>query len=216
MLASIQVLRMNTREAEIGRDGAETPLPALEPLGDSGPSGDITFDMPSPQFRPNGWRASVDDGYESVDSSMPGLQSVSSSSDEGPSDEDENLSRRAMRLGDSALLTATHAVERVQSIEPFPGSLGRRVERWEEPIEEEGENGDLDSMTDTSMMETSTEESRSEPPFVTDGRGRVVWTSPAEDDKTSRPTEEQTGEPASRPEVASGSGGLLGWFNALF
>jgi hypothetical protein len=193
---------MNSREEESGRDGAETPLPALESLEQNGgPSGDITFDMPSPQFRPYGWRVSADDGYESVDS-MPGLQSVSNSSDDESSDEDDTLSRRAMRLGDRTVLTATHAVERIQSIEQFSGSLGR----GEEPMEEEGED---DS---TSNTPASTEEPRSEPPFVTDGRGRVVWTSPAED----KATEEQNGEPAGRPEVASGSGGLLGWFNALF
>jgi E3 ubiquitin-protein ligase makorin len=86
----------------------------------------------------------------------------------------------------------------------------------EEEEEEEEEDGDVDSTLDEPVLETSIEELRPEPPFVTDGRGRVVWTSPGEEDKTSRPTEEQTGEPASRSEVASGSGGLLGWFNALF
>jgi hypothetical protein len=87
MLASIQVLRMNTREEESGRDAAETPLPALESLERNGePSRDIASDLPSSQFRSFGWRMSVDDGYESVDS-MPGLHSVSNSSD----DEDETF-----------------------------------------------------------------------------------------------------------------------------
>ena len=72
-MASIQVLRMNAQE-ESGRDGVETPLPALEPLEQTGgPLGDIPFDMPSP---PYDWRGDADDGYESVDS-MPDLQSVS-------------------------------------------------------------------------------------------------------------------------------------------
>jgi len=219
MLASIQVLRMNAQE-ESGRDGAETSLPALEPLEQNGgPLGDIPFDIPSPQFRPYDWRGNVDYGYESIDS-MPGLQSVSNSSDDDveelsdeDSDEDEDLSRRAMRLGDRTVLTAAHAVERIQSIEQFSGSLGRRLERTEEPVERE--DGDV-TESDTPVLETSTEEPRLEPPFITDGRGRVVWTSPAEEDKTSRPVEEENGEPTSRLETATGSGGLLGWFNALF
>jgi E3 ubiquitin-protein ligase makorin len=220
MLASIQVLRMNAQE-ESGRDGAETPLPALEPLEQNdGPLGDIAFDMPSPQFRPYDWRGNVDDGYESADS-MPDLQSVSNSDDaeerelsDEDNDEDEDA-RRAMRLGDRTVLTAAHAVERIQSIEQFSGSSGRRDERVEEPVEREGEDGDVAEL-DTPVSETSTEEPRLEPPFITDGRGRVVWTSPAEEDKTSRPAEEENGEPASRPEANAGSGGLLGWFNALF
>lgn len=205
MLASIQVLRMNTREEESGRGGAETPLPALELLEQNDePSGNTAFDIPSPQLRPYDWRVSVDDGYESADS-MPGLRSVYDLSDDQSSDGDENSSRRAMRLGDR-VLTSTHAAERIQSIEQFSG---RRVDRAEEPMEG-GEDGEVDSTSDTPVP---TEEPRSEPPFVTDGRGRVVWTSPAEEDKT---TEEPNGEPAGRPEVAGGSGGLLGWFNALF
>lgn len=192
MLASIQVLRMNAQE-ESEREGAETPLPALESLEqNSGPLRDIHFDVLSP---PYDWRGDVDDGYESVDS-MPDLESVSNSDDE---DED------AMRLGDRTVLTAAHTVERIQSIEQFSGSLGRRAE---EPVEREG---------DTEPDTPSTEEARLEPPFITDGRGRVVWTSPAEEDKTSRPAEEENdGEAASRPEAATESGGLLGWFNALF
>lgn len=214
MLASIQVLRMNAQE---GRDEAETPLPALGPLEQNGGQlGDISFDMPSPQFRPYDWRGNVDDGYESVDS-MPDLQSVSND-DEGEElndeDNEDEDGRRAMILGDRTVLTAAHAVERIQSIEQFSGSLGRRVERAEEPVEREGEDGDVSNIIESS--ETSTEEPRLEPPFITDGRGRVVWTSPAEEDKTSRPAEEENGEPASRPEAATGSGGLLGWFNALF
>jgi hypothetical protein len=90
------------------------------------------------------------------------------------------------------VLTATHAVERIQSIEQISGSL------VEEAVEREGD---------------VTESDTREPPFITDGRGRVVWTSPAEEDKTSQG---ENGEPASRPEAATGSGGLLGWFNALF
>jgi E3 ubiquitin-protein ligase makorin len=220
MLASIQVLRMNAQE-ESGRDGAETPPPALELLEQNGgPLGNVPFDMPSP---PYDWRRNVDDGYESVDS-MPDLQSVSSDDvveelgDEGSNeDEDDDLSRTVMRFGDRTVLTAAHAVERIQSIEQFPGSLGRRVERAEEPVEREGEGEDGDvTEPDTPVLETSTEEPRLEPPFITDGRGRVVWTSPAEEDKTSRLAEEENGEPASRPEATTGSGGLLGWFNALF
>ena len=221
MLASIQALRMNAQE-ESDRDGAETPLPALEPLEQNdGTLRDVPFDMPSPQIRPYDWRGDADDGYESVES-MPGLQTVSSSSDDEveelndeDSDEDDDLSRRAMRFGDRTVLTASHAVEGMQSIEQFSGSLGRRVERAEEPVEREGEDGDV-TESDTPVLETSTEEPRLEPPFITDGRGRVVWTSPAEEDKTSRPAEEENGEPASRPEATTGSGGLLGWFNALF
>lgn len=221
MLASIQALRMNAQE-ESGRDGAETPLHTLEPLEQNGgPLGDIPFDMPSPQIRPYDWRGNEDDGYESVDS-MPGLQSVFNSSDDEveelsneDSGEDEDLSRGAMRLGDRTALAASHAVEPIQSIEQFSGSLGSRVERAEEPVEREGEDGDV-TESDTPVLETSSEEPRLEPPFITDGRGRVVWTSPAEEDKTSRPAEEENGEPASRPESVTGSGGLLGWFNALF
>ena len=196
MLASIQVLRMNAQE-ESGREGTESPLPALEPLEQNGGLlGDVPFDMPSP---PYDWRGDVDDGYESVDS-MPDLQSVSND------DEDED----AMRLGDQTVLTAAHTVERIQSIEQFSGSLGRRVE---EPVEREGVD---DEVTETELG-TSNEEARLEPPFITDGRGRVVWTSPAEEDKTNRPAEEENeGESASRPEAATESGGLLGWFNALF
>ena len=218
MLASIQVLRMNAQE-ESGRDEAGTPPPALEPLEQNGgPLGDIPFDMPSPQFRPYDWRGNVDDGYESADS-MPDLQSVSNDDEmEELSDEDndeDDDARRAMRLGDMTVLTAALAVERLQSIEQIPGTLGRGVERVEE---REREDGDV-TESDTPVLETSTEEPRLEPPFITDGRGRVVWTSPAEEDKTSRPAEEVNGEPASRPpeaEAATGSGGLLGWFNALF
>lgn len=213
MLASIQVLRMNAEE-ESGRDGAETPLPALDPLEQTvGPLGDIPFDMPSP---PYDWRGDVDG--ESVDS-MPDLQSVSNDdeveglSDED-SDEDEDISRRTMGPGDRTVLTATHAIERIRSIELSSGSLGRRVERVEESVEREGEDGDV-TESDPPFLEISSEEPRLEPPFITDGRGRVVWTSPAED-KTSQPTEEENGEPASRPETTTGSGGLLGWFNALF
>ena len=209
-MASIQVLRMNAQE-ESGQDGAETPLPALEPLEQNGePLGDIPFDMPSP---PYDWRGDVDDGYESVDS-MPDLQSVSNTDEgeelsDGYNDEDED----ALRLGDGTVLTAAHAVERIQSIEQFSRSLGRRAE---EPVEREGEDGDV-TEADMPVLGTSTEEPRLEPPFITDGRGRVVWTSPAEEDKSSRPAEEENdGEPASRPEAATGSGGLLGWFNALF
>ena len=201
MLASIQVLRMNAQE-ESGREGTETPLPALEPLEQNGgPLGDMPFDIPSP---PYDWREDVDDGYESVDS-MPDLQSVSND-DEGD-DEDED----AMRLGDRTVQTAAHTVERIQSIEQFSGSLGRRAE---EPVEWEGVDGEV---TETDLG-TSSEEARLEPPFITDGRGRVVWTSPAEEDKTNRPMteEENDGEGASRPEAATESGGLLGWFNALF
>jgi len=200
MLASIQVLRMNAQE-ESERDGAETPLPALEPLGD------IAFEMPSPQFRSYDWRGNVDDGYESADS-MPDLQSISNDDElEELSDEDEDT-RRAMILGDRMVQTAGHAVERIQSIEQFSGSSGRRAE---EPVEQEGEDVDV-TESDTPVPE----ELRLEPPFITDGRGRVVWTSPAEEDKTSRPAEEENGEIASRSEAATGSGGLLGWFNALF
>ena len=169
----------------------------MEPLEQNGGLlGDVPFDMPSP---PYDWRGDVDDGYESVDS-MPDLQSVSND------DEDED----AMRLGDQTVLTAAHTVERIQSIEQFSGSLGRRVE---EPVEREGVD---DEVTETELG-TSNEEARLEPPFITDGRGRVVWTSPAEEDKTNRPAEEENeGESASRPEAATESGGLLGWFNALF
>ena len=221
MLASIQALRMNAQE-ESGRDGAETPLPALELLEQNGgPLGDIPFNMPSPQIRPYDWRGNVDDGYESVDS-MPGLQTVFNSSDDEveelsdeDSDENEDLSRRAMRLGDRTVLTASHAVERIQSIEQFSGSLGGRVERVEESVEREERNGDV-TESNTPVLDISSEEPRLEPPFITDGRGRVVWTSPAEEDKTSRPVEEENGEPASRQEAPIGSGGLLGWFNALF
>ena len=243
----------------------------MEPLEQNGgPLGDIPFDMPSPQIRPYDWRGNEDDGYESVDS-MPGLQSVFNSSDDEveelsneDSGEDEDLSRGAMRLGDRTALAASHAVEPIQSIEQFSGSLGSRVERAEEPVERDGdvtesdtpvlaeeprleppfitdgrgrvvwtspaeedktsrpaeeENGEEDgdvTESDTPVLETSSEEPRLEPPFITDGRGRVVWTSPAEEDKTSRPAEEENGEPASRPESVTGSGGLLGWFNALF
>ena len=212
MLASIQVLRMNAQE-ESGRDEVETPLPALEPLEQNDEQlGDIPFNMPSPQYRTYDWRGNVDDGYESADS-MPDLQSVSNDDElEALSDEDDDEdedARRAMRLGDRTVLTAAHAVERIQLME----TLGRGVERAEE---REREDEDV-TESDTPVLETSTEEPRLEPPFITDGRGRVVWTSPAEEDKTSRPTEEVNGEPASRPsEAATGSGGLLGWFNALF
>ena len=177
--------------------------------------------MPSPQIRPYDWRGNADDGYESVDS-MPGLQTVFNSSDDEveelsdeDSDENEDLSRRAMRLGDRTVLAASHAVERIQSIEQFSGSLGRRVERVEESVEREEGNGDV-TESNTPVLDISSEEPRLEPPFITDGRGRVVWTSPAEEDKTGRPVEEENGEPASRPEAPTGSGGLLGWFNALF
>ena len=209
MLASIQVLRMNAQE-ESGGDGPE--MPALEPLErNGGPLRDIPFDMQSPL-----WRGNVDDGYESADS-MPDLQSVSNDDDDEmeelsdeDGDEDEDLSRRAMRLEDMTVLTAAHAVERIQSIEQSSGSLGRRVE--------EAEFVQRDGDVAGPALETSTEEPRLEPPFITDGRGRVVWTSPAEEDKTSRPAEEENGELASRPEATNttGSGGLLGWFNALF
>lgn len=186
MLASIQVLRMTTQEEESERDGTETP-PPLEPLEEnSGPSGDITSDMPSPQFR---WRENVDDGYES----MPALESVSSDEDSG---EDESLPR----------MSTAYPVECTQSNEQ--SSRRAAVERAEEVVEEADSGLVLESSTEQGG------EPRSEPPFVTDGRGRVVWTSPAEEDKSS--TEEQNGEPASRPEEATGSGGLLGWFNALF
>ena len=147
----------------------------------------------------------MDDGYESVDS-MPDLQSVSDD------DEDNNEDEDAMRLGDRTVLTAT-PVELIQSIEQFSGSLGHRAE---EPVEREGAEGD-GTESDTPVPGTSSEEPRLEPPFITDGRGRVVWTSPAEEDKTSRPAEEENdGEAASRPEATTESGGLLGWFNALF
>jgi E3 ubiquitin-protein ligase makorin len=213
MLASIQVLRMNAQE-ESGRDGPETPPPALEPIEQNGgPLGGIPFDMQSPL-----WRGHVDDGYESADS-MPDLQSLSNddemedlNDEDGDEDEDEDLSMRAMRLGDMTVLTAAHAVERIQSIEQSSGSLGRRVEEAEEPVQRDGDVAE----SDTPALETSTEAPRLEPPFITDGRGRVVWTSPAEEDKTSRPTEEENGEAASRPEATTGPGGLLGWFNALF
>ena len=144
----------------------------------------------------------VDDGYGSVDS-MPDLESISNSDEE---DED------AMRFGDRTVLTAAHTVERIQSIEQFSGSMGRRAE---EPVEREGIDED-NTESDTPVFGTSTEEPRLEPPFITDGRGRVVWTSPAEEDKASRPAEEENEEAASRPEAATESGGLLGWFNALF
>ena len=157
----------------------------------------------------------MDDGYESVDS-IPDLQSVSNDDEvEELSDEDNDEDEDARRLGDRTVLTAAHAVERIQSIEQFSGSLGRRVERAEEPVEREREDGDV-TESDTPGLETSSEEPRLEPPFITDGRGRVVWTSPAEEDKTSRPAEEENGEPASSPEATTGPGGLLGWFNALF
>ena len=183
---------MNAQEE---REGAETPPPALEPLEQNGgPLGDIPFDMSSlPYF----WRGDVDDvddGYESVDS-MPELESVLNDDEDNSEDED------AMRIEDRTVLTAAHTVERIESIEQFSGSLRRRAE---EPVE--GVDGD------GPVVGTSTE-----PPFITDGRGRVVWTSPAEEDKTSRPAEEENdGETASRPEAATESGGLLGWFNALF
>jgi len=200
MWASIQVMRMNGQEEESGQDGAETPPPALESLGrNGGPSGDVAFDMSSLPIRP--W--AVDDGYESVDS-MPALQSVSNSSDSASSDEDNDEDPGPSgRLGDRTLLAAAYAAERIQSIEQVSGSQGHRR------VVERVEMDEVDSESDT----PATEEQRSEPPFVTDGRGRVVWTSPAEEDKSGRPTEE---EPASRSEVATGSGGLLGWFNALF
>ena len=210
---------MNAQEEEIGRDGAETSLPAFESLEQNGgPSGDITYDMPSPQFRPYGWRENVDDGYDSVDS-MPALQSVSNWSDndemdnssDEDSDEDESLSRRAMSLEDrTILLTAAHVVERDQSIEQTQGRHRVFTERVEEPVrEEEDENVDSAPL----LTDPSGEPARLEPPFVTDGRGRVVWTSPAEEDKS---MEEQNGEPTSIPGAATGSGGLLSWFNALF
>jgi len=208
---------MNAQEEETERDRAETPPPALVSLErNGGPSGDNDFDMPSPQFRPYGWRENVDDGYESADT-MPTMRSVSNdelidSSDED-SYEDEDPSRG---LGDSAVLTAAHAVERIQSIQQPTGSQRRfhRAVVARAAVEEEEEGGDVDSESET--PEFGELEPRSEPPFVTDGRGRVVWTSPAEEDKSSQPTEEQNGELASRPEAATGSGGLLGWFNALF
>jgi E3 ubiquitin-protein ligase makorin len=180
---------MNAQEES---ERAETPLPALEPLDqNSGPP----FGMLSP---PYDVRGDVNDGYESVDS-MPDLQSVSND------DEDED----AMRLGDRTVLT----VGRIHSIEQFSESLGRRAD---EPVEGEGLEEDV-TESDTPVLGTSTEEPRLEPPFITDGRGRVVWTSPAEEDTTSRPAEEENGgEPAGRPEAVTESGGLLGWFNALF
>jgi hypothetical protein len=195
---------MNAQEE---REGAETPPPALEPLEQNGgPLGDIPFDMPSPPYDWRGDVDDVDDGYESVDS-MPELESVSND------DEDNNEDEDAMRIGDRTVLTAAHTVERIQSIEQFSGFWRRRAE---EPVEREGVDGDVIE-SDTPVVGTSTEEPRLEPPFITDGRGRVVWTSPAEEDKTSRPAEEENGgEPASRPEAATESGGLLGWFNALF
>lgn len=211
MLASIQVLRMNAQEEESERDGAETPLPALESLG--GPPGDI---MPSPPLRPYGWRENVDNGYESADS-MPTLRSVSDSGgDEMILSSDDEDEIPFGRTGDRAVLTATHAIQ------AFERSQGRTYsdrdsERAasEEHLATEEEDEDVSSASDIPVAETPTEGEppRSEPPFVTDGRGRVVWTSPAEEDKS---TEEENREQTSRLEVATGSGGLLGWFSALF
>lgn len=185
MWASIQVMRMNSQGEESGQDRAETPLPALESLGrnDEAP-GDVASDVSSVPLRP--W--AVDDGYESVDS-MPALQSISNSSDSALSDEDNDEDAGPSRNR----TTAAHAI---QSTEEISGS--QVVER----MEMDGDGGEVDSESDTPP--------RSEPPFVTDGRGRVVWTSPAEEDKSAEEESE------SRPEIATGSGGLLGWFNALF
>ena len=207
MLASIQVLRMNAQEEESERDGAETPLPALESLG--GPSGDI---MPSPRLRLYGWRENVD-GYESADS-MPTLRSVSDSGEDEiilSSDDDDEIPFG--RTGDRAVLTAIQAFERSQGRTYFDRDAERAAS--EEHLATEEEDEDVSSASDILVAETPTEGEtpRSEPPFVTDGRGRVVWTSPAEGDKS---TEEENREQTSRLEVATGSGGLLGWFSALF
>jgi len=57
--------------------------------------------------------------------------------------------------------------------------------------------------------EETTQTPASPPPFVTDGRGRVVWSSTEDEDKPGDDTTTSEAEGNSR-------GGILGWFNSLF
>ncbi|KDR65729.1 hypothetical protein GALMADRAFT_162397 [Galerina marginata CBS 339.88] len=66
--------------------------------------------------------------------------------------------------------------------------------------------------------------SNTDPPFVTDGRGRVVWTRPSEENKgeaaaetSEAPAEESGRESGTGSGSSAGTGrSILGWINALF
>jgi len=155
-------------------------------------------------------RALFDDhGSDSGHDSMPGLESTSAteddewSDDEDPSDaEDADVELRAMELARMGLL------ELIASQRGAEETRGGDAEGLAaEPGQES--DGELPPLEPIDGSESESEDG----PFVTDGRGRAVWTGPGEENKRDR-SSERDGDGGGQ---AGGSGrSILGWFNALF
>jgi len=114
---------------------------------------------------------------------LPGLQSVSDSSEDGEGSESESASRS---VSDPTFMPWLAPSDH-EAVYPEPLMQAQVPDHEEE-----------------APQATATP-----PPFVTDGRGRVVWSSTEDEDKA--------GDETGTSEMESNSrGGILGWFNSLF
>ncbi|KAJ7043470.1 hypothetical protein C8F04DRAFT_719722 [Mycena alexandri] len=223
MLASLAV-RGDPSESEGETDEEDESMPPLERINDGS-----TWHWPLPSM--------FDSDSDTDTTEMPALASVSNSSDSDQSDEEDESDSGAEEPED-------HPNGRMTNIRPFdlvfePGTehpdavmferLSRLSSLWREAAVQDAEIPVAESSTraantveDPAMPEDEEEvgdESEMppllEPPFVTDGRGRVVWSS-SSDSPTPRASPSGPSTPAApvpvekppSPRQAVGEGGF--------
>lgn len=223
MLTSINFLREN---AEVDQADPNSP-PPLMPIDET-----ITTETLPPRLTPDEEFSGLErdfDGSESSDDSMPDLRSVSNSSDSDYDESDEDVEEihgtrfhphdlrfdiagslraeevTARRGGRSSLSILNRglspATQRTVAQDGGTGRFSTVVGREEQrdvntDIEDEEESSDEEVAATISV-------STPEPPFVTDGRGRVVWTSPGENGSNDESNESRE---IQRAKVASANG----------
>lgn len=233
MMASI-----NARQILINGEGDDeglrfdTPPPPLEAAvdPDSEPSA-----APAVQRRDNPWAGR----YDSDDDSMPGLYSVSNTSEEDDDGDESDDDDEGLPSEDVQLFAEWVAERQISAVAGVAEPLAAHGDPDDEPPPLETVSDDdvpaLEAACDNDLAVPEADDdlppletipaatTNADPPFVTDGRGRVVWSRPREEDRSEseeQATESGTGTGTGTGSASGSSGGtgrsFLDWLHALF